>query len=145
MTEPEPSEERARPGFFVHVVPALLYVVAVFYSGAARIALPRVESLIPQDKVMHFCVFGVMVFVVYHALSFELPKWSRARLIVVSALVASGLGALLELFQMTIPYRDAEFMDWVADTLGAILAAGILRLLKPRPPAPATLEPAQRE
>jgi VanZ family protein len=145
MPEPDPSEEGARPGFFVHVVPALLYVAAVFYSGAAKVSLPRIRMPIPEDKVAHFLVFGVMVFVVYHALSFELAEWKRARLIVASVVVASALGALLELVQYTIPYRDAEFLDWVADTLGALLAAGILRLIKPGPREPATLEPAERE
>ncbi len=146
MTEPEPTEEQARPGFFIHVVPALLYVVAVFYSGAAKVSLPRINTFgVPEDKVAHFFIFGVMVFVVYHALGFELRKWPRARLIVVSIVVASALGALLELVQYTIPYRDAEFLDWVADTLGALLAGGVLRLLKPRASSTAPLEPAQRE
>lgn len=145
MTEPEPSEEPARPGFFIHVVPALLYIGAVFYSGATKVALPRLETVIPEDKVAHFFIFGAMVFVVYHALAFELAEWKRSRLIVASVLVTSLLGGLLELVQYTIPYRDAEFLDWVADTLGAILAAGVLRLFRPRPPEPATLEPAQRE
>ena len=87
-----------------------------------------------------------MVFVVFHALGFQRPTWTRARLIVASVIVASALGALLELVQYTIPYRDAEFLDWLAgSTLGALLAAGILRLLRPRTPAPATLEPVQRE
>lgn len=144
MTEPEPNEARP-PGFFIHVVPALLYVVAVFYAGAARFGLPTVERIIPQDKIVHFCVFGGMVFILYHALSFELPKWSRARLIIAAIIASSALGALLELVQYTIPYRDAEVMDWVADTLGALLAGGILRMLKPRTPAAAPLEPAERE
>jgi VanZ family protein len=39
---------------------------------------------------------------------------------------STALGALLELWQAFLPYRSAELLDWVADALGAALAALLL-------------------
>ncbi|HEX3597829.1 MAG TPA: VanZ family protein, partial [Polyangiaceae bacterium] len=34
--------------------------------------------------------------------------------------VASALGGLLEIWQLLLPWRTSEVLDWVADTLGAV-------------------------
>jgi VanZ family protein len=40
------------------------------------------------------------------------------------------LGAAIELTQMTIPGRDAQFMDEVADIVGAVLGVGLGEMLR---------------
>lgn len=124
----ELSDSPSRPGFYLHVVPAVLYVATIFYGGVAR-NVPDFfihETLVPPDKLLHFLCFGVMQVVLYRALAFVKPDLSFLRQLVIAAVLASALGALLELVQMSVPYRDAEFMDWVADTLGAGVALAIV-------------------
>lgn len=126
----ELTNPRRRPGFYLHVVPAALYIVAIFYGGLAR-NVPDIffhETLIPPDKVLHFFAFGGMQMVLFRAFRFLKPGARTVRLLVWAVVAASVLGALLELVQATVPYRDAEFMDWVADTLGALVAMGVLWL-----------------
>ena len=62
------------------------------------------------------------MWLVLRALRFEFVASNYGRLIVASISVSSLMGALLEFWQSLIPYRTAEFADWIADTLGAILA-----------------------
>lgn len=138
MTDVSPSQPPAerRSGFFLHVIPAALYVIAVFVGGALRHGPPLPPTgPLPQDKVVHFFAFGLMLFVVLRALRFVFAELTLVRQIVIGVVVVSALGALLELVQAALPYRDAEVLDWVADTLGALAAAAVAwRLLRlPRP------------
>ena len=118
-----------RTGFFIHVVPALLYVGAIFYGGTvnpANVPAPQVQF---ADKWMHFVAFGFMVFVLRRAIAFQWPRVTPRQALVWSAVGASAIGALLEIVQMFTTTRSAEFLDWVADTIGAILAAILLHRL----------------
>jgi VanZ family protein len=51
-----------------------------------------------------------------------------------------ALGGGLELWQMLLPYRSAEFLDFVADAVGALIAvaftAVVWQLQGARAPAP---------
>jgi hypothetical protein len=119
----EEEEPRPRAGFFLHVLPALLYVGAVFYGGSIGMAsLPETE-LISADKLMHALAFGGMQLVVLRAMRFELPRLRLALQNLLTLGCVSAIGALLELYQMALPHRSAELYDWVADTLGAGLVA----------------------
>lgn len=121
-------DERPRAGFFVYVMPAIVYVGAIFYGGSmATAAMPDVE-LISADKLMHALAFGGMHLVLLRALRFELPRMALARQNLVTLGLTSLLGALLEFYQMALPHRSAELLDWIADTLGALLAAGGVHL-----------------
>jgi VanZ family protein len=116
-----------RPGFFLHTVPAALYVLAVFYAGTlGQPPLPDVGGL-PQDKIIHFFTFGLMQVVIYRAVRFELAELGLDRQLVVAAVSTSAVGALLELVQAALPHRSAELLDWLADTAGALLALFIMR------------------
>ena len=116
-----------RPGSFLHTVPAVLYVLAVFYAGTlGHPPLPDVGGL-PQDKIIHFFAFGLMQIVIYRAVRFELAHIGVDRQLAVAAISASSVGALLELVQATLPHRDAELLDWLADTAGAVLAMLVMR------------------
>ncbi len=106
----------------MYVLPALLYVAFIFWMGSIRTNLTIPQDLLPRDKVNHFGAFGLLTWLVLRALHFEFSPITYGRLIVASIGVSSLIGALLEAWQLMIPYRSAEFGDWVADTLGAILA-----------------------
>ena len=109
-------------GFQLHVLPALLYVAVIFWLGSIHTSLSIPQDLLARDKVNHFAAFGLLTWLVLRALRFELVASSYGRLIIASIGLSSLIGALLEAWQSLLPYRTAEFADWVADTMGALLA-----------------------
>lgn len=115
-------------GFAAHVLPALLYVVFIFGLGSIHTSLTIPQNLLPRDKVNHFGAFGLLTWFALRALRFEFDRASWSRLIIASIGVSSVFGALLEAWQSLFPYRSVEFGDWVADTIGAVVA-GIASLM----------------
>lgn len=124
MTEQKSSASRG--GYFLYVAPAVLYVGAVFYAGLARAPDVPAPEIRYQDKLGHALAFGLMALVLYRAIHFVAPKLDRARAVLLSFVLASALGGLLEIVQLGTSYRSAEFLDFVADALGAGLVAGVL-------------------
>jgi hypothetical protein len=127
--EADPAgRSRPRAGFFVHVAPAMLYVFAVFYGGSVGMSsVPGVE-LLSYDKLLHAVAFAGMQLVVLRAVRFELPRLGFMRQNLLALGLTSGVGILLELYQLALPHRSAELLDWVADTLGALSAAALLHV-----------------
>ena len=76
----------------------------------------------PLDKLAHAGSFGLL------ALFFRFAT-GRALL---SVLLASLYGLSDELHQAGVPGRDADGLDWVADTLGACFAVGAVWFLTRR-------------
>lgn len=116
---------RTRPvrDFSLHVVPALLYVVAVFVAGSAGdVPMPSTPVVSP-DKIYHLFGFALMQLVLLRAIRWELPELRLERQLAAAAVVASLVGGLLELYQAALPHRSCDVFDWLADTLGAGLAA----------------------
>ncbi len=109
-------------GFSGYVLPTLLYIVFIFWIGSIHTNLTIPQDFLARDKVNHFAAFGLLALLALRALRFELGTASWGRLIVAAVGISSLLGALLELWQSLLPYRFAEFGDWLADTLGAALA-----------------------
>jgi len=83
-------------------------------------AVPGVgPSWLSADKLAHFGVFGLLATAIVRIEQVRrLPGrggwWAVA--------LVSAYGAGTELLQSLVPYRSMEFDDWVADTLGAIVA-----------------------
>lgn len=91
-----------------------LAVIVVLASGQSQIAAP---SMIPDvDKLGHFGVFGLLASLVVRA-----PGRRRAWPVCAVVLV-SLFGISDEFHQSFTPGRSVEFDDWIADTLGAMLA-----------------------
>ncbi len=130
----KPPERRS--GFFVAVVPALLYVFAIFYGGLQ----PKSPGLRVRygDKLMHALAFGFMQLVVLRAVRFLAPAWPLRRQLALSFVVVVAAGGALELAQLWFTTtRTAELADFVADAIGAgLMALGIERFMRERAPAP---------
>jgi VanZ family protein len=72
-----------------------------------------------SDKVVHFLIFGLLATLVLRTG----PIWRReAWRGWIAILAVSTFGILDEFRQSFTPGRFVEFADWVADTLGAIVA-----------------------
>ena len=115
-----PRQRGPRPSLVWYVAPAAAYLPYIFFEGT------RDEPTTPldvSDKTAHFVAFGLMVPLFTRALRYFWPAAPRGRLILAAAALASLAGALLEFWQSFLPFRTAEWLDWVADTVGAVAAA----------------------
>ena len=109
-------------GFLLYVCPALLCCLAIFYLGTIRTPIIIPQELWSKDKLNHCLAFGVLAFLTERAIRFQFAGARALRVTAMSVAISSVTGALLEAWQSLLPYRTAELLDWVADTLGAVLA-----------------------
>lgn len=127
MRQGEPSSRSQTTSLVLNIAPALAYVAAVFYLGS--IPAPPLPELpqVGSDKVGHFLAFFGLVVPFIRAGRYAWPALSDPTLRVASCLAASVVGGLLEVYQMAVPGRSAELGDWLADCVGAVLAALVIR------------------
>lgn len=97
--------------------------VAIVVLGVVPIG-GMVEAVGPPNPVTttgHFVAYAALAFVLAVALS----GWrTTRRTLVVAFVLAVALGAVVELLQGPIPYRDASLVDLAVDAAGA--AAGLV-------------------
>ena len=99
--------------------------LAIFLaSGVKDLAAPNLGFDSSYDKLAHFLVFGLLATAVLRIPSFLKKDWKGVLIVVC---LVSLFGALDEFRQSFTVGRYVEVDDWIADTLGAILA-GILYL-----------------
>jgi VanZ family protein len=98
---------------------AAVLVVGAVDFGAFPGTLPR-----RSDKLAHFILYGVG-----GALAAWAGRVRGGRAGLVGVLVVLLTGVVDELRQATVPHRDADIMDWVADGAGALVAYFLARRL----------------
>jgi VanZ family protein len=113
----------------LHVVPAVLYVGAIFVVGTLPVGPKLPLDFSAQDKLGHLLAFLIMQLVLLRCLRFLSPAGGWLRQALVAALMASALGGLLELWQSRLPTRSAEWLDLCADALGALAGVLIARMI----------------
>jgi VanZ family protein len=119
------------------VWPAALDAALILVIGSLPVAPPGAERF--SDKTLHCIAFGIFAWLACRAFRHFSPEASgRALAFGFAASVALGGG--LELWQALLPYRSSEFLDFVADALGALIAmlitAGVWQLTRAKVPAP---------
>ncbi len=114
--------------------PLALAIMIFTASGESKVAAPDIVSI---DKIGHFLVFGLLATL--------LARTQPPRRWWLGVVLASAYGIFDEFRQSFTPGRAVEVADWVADTLGALVAvtfygawAGYRRLLE------RNLRPGQR-
>ena len=81
-----------------------------------------------QDKVFHAAVYGVLGLLLLTAQPRKTQGYSW-RQVGISTLIASLYGLSDEIHQYFVPGRSTEVLDWVADSLGALIGAFLLAWL----------------
>jgi len=99
--------------------PILLALMIFAVSGAQRLATPDLGFQFSKDKLAHFLVFGLLATAILRT-----PKFRNLNLssLIIAALLASAYGGFDEFRQSFTPGRSVEVADWIADTLGAVVA-----------------------
>ncbi len=106
---------------------ALAWMAVLFYlSHQSTLDVPMLFS--GQDKLFHAIVYGILGFLLLGsqlppAVGFNIPQIRG------SILIASLYGISDEFHQYFIPGRNSDVWDWVADTLGALIAVSLLAWL----------------
>ncbi len=94
-------------------VPALLYMAGIFVASAQpSVPLPRVDH---SDKMLHFAAYAGLG----ATLAYAGARTALGPLPLIA--IGSLYGASDEIHQGFVPGRTPDLLDWVADTLGAIV------------------------
>lgn len=84
-----------------------------------------------QDKIFHMGAYFIMAIFAWRVFNEYL---SKPKVIIITSLFFCSLyGVSDEWHQSLVPGREADLLDWVADTLGALIALSMLhyyRVLK---------------
>jgi VanZ family protein len=100
------------------------YWLALFV-GTHIPRVPRALQMPGADKWQHTLAYAGLAFLLAARRSFGKPlTWTR---VLAVAGIVIAYGAVDELTQIPVG-RDAEFMDWLADSLGTLLGVGVFAL-----------------
>ncbi len=137
MTTPSDSDKNsvastspARGSFVRDVLPALVWTAIVFVLGGIPNPGPAPDLPFAVDKVEHGIAFGILQVLALRALRYELPGVLLRGMPWVAATISVVLGAALEVYQLSVPNRSADIMDWIWDVIGAGIAAAITARLR---------------
>ncbi len=117
-------------------LPAVAYAGVIFALSAQANPLQFLPpELLLQDKLLHAIEYAALAGLLVPAL--RLGGRSPRGALFLAVLVASAYGATDEIHQSFVPGRTADVLDWVADTLGAVVggsavAAALVALRRPR-------------
>jgi VanZ family protein len=112
-------------------IPVALYAGLVFWlSSQSRPLAFLPDAIWSYDKLLHAIEYAVLGLLLARAL--RASGLSPARTFLGALLLCSLYGASDELHQSFVPNRTCDPRDWAADTVGAALGAGALRLRRAR-------------
>jgi len=111
--------------------------VLIWVIGSLPVAPPGAEKF--SDKTLHCIAFGLFAGLACRALRYLSPG-APVRALWGGFASSVALGGGLELWQALLPYRSAEFLDFAADALGALIAvlitAGLWQLTRAKARVP---------
>jgi len=96
------------------------YCVLIFYVSHQP-SLPIAMTFLHQDKLMHAGTYAVLAILAWR--SFNHQSTMQPKGVLISAFIfTSSYGLSDEFHQSFIIGRDADAWDWLADSVGALLA-----------------------
>lgn len=110
------------------LVPVLWTIIVATLCCLPGSLLPNESHFrIPQfDKFVHLCMFGGFVFLWNLYESKRVENFGRLmRLFFLFYVLGNAFGIAIEFIQRSIPGRDYDLADMIADMIGAGLAYGI--------------------
>ena len=116
---------------------ALAWMALLFYLSHQP-ALPAPMLFSGQDKLFHAGVYALLGLLLLGAQRRPAKGYS-GRQVTISVLIASLYGLGDEIHQHFVPGRNSEALDWLADTLGALIAVSLLAWLSRKRKSTATI------
>jgi VanZ family protein len=101
----------------------VLAMVVPLFLKAERIGQQELFPGPYLDKLAHAVYFGIV--------ASALDRGISARSAIPALVSVAAIGAADEVNQRSVPGRSADFLDWCADSLGAIFALRLRRRVRP--------------
>lgn len=114
-----------RINMWFYWLPVYFYMGLVFYLSSLGPSLTPSFILI-NDKVSHFLEFALLGFLLIRALNKSYSKNNFITLKLIAATIAIFYGATDEFHQRFVSGRNADFFDWLVDSLGAFCGSFII-------------------
>ena len=91
------------------------------------------DQLIAADKILHFCAFSLLSFVLYFSMSFQNGiSFLRKHRAVLTVIFAGIIGTVIEFVQYYIPGRSVNIYDWIANFSGSLFTVLIIKFIPKR-------------
>ncbi|MFW5662241.1 MAG: VanZ family protein [Bacteroidota bacterium] len=105
-------------------------VIAVSWLSSQPQGPVRTDFFPMMDKVMHFSGFFILgtLFQVFILTNF--PGIKKMKILTAVILFGILFGLIDEWHQSFVPGRDADFFDWLADTLGSTFSIVLYPIIK---------------
>jgi hypothetical protein len=108
-------------------LPVVAYTALIWVLSSRSLDI-RLDAFPFRDKGVHFCEYGLLAFLMSHAVRIT---WPRARRGFLAAFwLTVSLGLTDELHQAYVPGRSADGFDLLADALGAFSAIALYAFLR---------------
>ena len=118
MTRPRASENGRESVAWLIVLAA--YVALIFFVSSRPYLVPPGPQFTMKDKLAHLVEYSILGALLYRILSVRVARPRLVALFLVFA-VAGTIAAADEMFQGTVPGRQRDITDWIADVTGATL------------------------
>ncbi|GHV10882.1 hypothetical protein FACS189491_01170 [Spirochaetia bacterium] len=107
-------------------IPVVLVIAGIWFLSSQSI-LPQPKGILGFDKFQHLLAFFVLACAA--GLWFSRQKWQSPGItcLLLVAAISSIYGIIDEIHQYFVPGRNCNFWDWLADTIGAFLGAGVMK------------------
>jgi VanZ family protein len=110
-------------------VPPTAYVLLIFGVSSIPQLRPVIGEFRLSDKVSHLIEYAGFGALVLWAFLGTLPRERRRWALPLTVALGAVVGILDELYQITVPGRLFEGLDWVADVLGSLVGALVASLV----------------
>ena len=114
-------------------VPVALYAGMIFYLSAQSHPEENLPSFVfkeVSDKVLHAVAYGILSLLCYRAFRWAAGPAIARQAVVLAIVTASLYGVTDEVHQAFVPLRESSWLDWLADTIGAAIAAMSWRFIR---------------
>ena len=122
-------------------LPALAYMALIWTISSIELPELPIDRVPWRDKGVHFVEYGVLGFLVAHAVFRTWPHHPMTRTVPLAMMIGVAWGTLDEIHQSFVPGRFAEVADIFADSLGVVfgtlarVGARWVRRRRQQPPA----------
>ena len=115
----------------IFLLPAVLYTVLILYLSLINLADTPVKELGMSDKMMHAgAYFGLGLLWMFFGL-FTFKDEELFKRIIIISVISIAFGIFIEVLQDTLTsYRQLDLYDIVANSIGVILAGGLVWILR---------------
>ena len=115
--------------FFICWLPLIVYCLALYIQSDYP-SPEKIPTFTFSDKILHFGAYGLLGILFFRAYETLPLKANKTLLILMSIGSATLYGISDEIHQYFVPFRNADIMDVVANTLGSICGVYFYHLWK---------------